>query len=443
MMSGSILDSVSNVKYEDRIGADFDHKEVFLLTGRDFKSNKTTVYDTTLADTGSDALCTWAVYDAINNHLVNRDEILIGHLNQLNILIKERETINTLIERVGLTDDLKERGSTADINIGVVLRRLPRMEDLMARELGCDHRRLYEMIMMGLKDTLMGLQKRKKVRDSEKREWLLSKVRDLEYMFGENSDQAESAREAVLRYDDIKLKERASKFSDFLGANNEKATKAFCRLSKEGGVCDDVAQIKDDNGNAFTTDKDRENHIKGFYESLYKRKMDGIMEIEDFLENDVVNLDWVSAKKLNEDEKASLDGPITMQEVEDALNDSNFESTSGWDGISYKVIRKCWPILKIPMLGMIHETFECGELMQTFKLGLIKIIPKKGNPMRIGDWRPITLLCCGYKLISGLVAERLEKYLMKIIGRAQKGFMKQKNIHMCAANIITCISQSG
>ncbi len=276
MMSGSILDSVSNVKYEDRIGSDFDHKEVFLLMGRDFKSHKTTVYDTTLADTGSEALCTWAVYDAINNHLVNRDEILIGHLNQLNILIKERETINTLIERVGLTDDLKERGSTVDINIGVVLRRLPRMEDLMARELGCDLRRLYEMIMMGLKDSLMGLQKRKKVRDSEKREWLLSKVRDLEYMFGENSDQAESAREAVFRYDDIKLKERASKFSDFLGANNEKATKAFCRLSKEGGVCDDVAQIKVDNGNAFTTETNRENHIKGFMKTYTKERWMGL-----------------------------------------------------------------------------------------------------------------------------------------------------------------------
>jgi hypothetical protein len=40
------------------------------------------------------------------------------------------------------------------------------------------------------------------------------------------------------------------------------------------------------------------------------------------------------------------------------------------------------------------------------------------------------------------VAKRLEKYLMKIIGQSQKRFLKQNNIHMCAANIITCISQS-
>jgi hypothetical protein len=31
---------------------------------------------------------------------------------------------------------------------------------------------------------------------------------------------------------------------------------------------------------------------------------------------------------------------------------------------------------------------------------------------------------------------------MKIMGRAQKGFLKHKLIHTCAANIITCIAQS-
>jgi hypothetical protein len=85
------------------------------------------------------------------------------------------------------------------------------------------------------------------------------------------------------------------------------------------------------------------------------------------------------------------------------------------------------------MLKMIQETFERGELMQTFKLGLIKIIPKKGNPERIGDWRPITLLCSGYKLISGIVAKRLEKFLMKIIGRfTERLHETKKHSYVCS-----------
>jgi hypothetical protein len=94
------------------------------------------------------------------------------------------------------------------------------------------------------------------------------------------------------------------------------------------------------------------------------------------------------------------------------------------------------------MLKMTNETFREGELRETFKMGLIKLIPKKGDARKIEDWRPITLLNCGYKIVSGVVANRLEKFLPKIIGRAQKGFLKTKNIHTCILNVTSCISQS-
>ena len=89
-----------------------------------------------------------------------------------------------------------------------------------------------------------------------------------------------------------------------------------------------------------------------------------------------------------------------------------------------------------------NEAIDNNNLGTTFRTGLLKIIPKKGNARDISDWRPITLLCCGYKIISGVVASRLEKYLVKIIGRGQKGFLKHKNIGSCTINILDNISQS-
>jgi len=81
-------------------------------------------------------------------------------------------------------------------------------------------------------------------------------------------------------------------------------------------------------------------------------------------------------------------------------------------------------------------------LTETFKLGLIKLIPKKGNAEKVDEWRPITLLSCGYKLISGVIATRLEKFLPKIIGRGQKGFLRDKNIGTVPMNIIDLICES-
>ena len=106
------------------------------------------------------------------------------------------------------------------------------------------------------------------------------------------------------------------------------------------------------------------------------------------------------------------------------------------------VIKKYWEFIGPLLTNCANESFEKGELSPTFRTGLIKIIPKKGDAKRVDDWRPITLLCCGYKLISGVVAGRLETYLKKNIGRGQKGFLNFKNISSCTINIVDNISQS-
>ncbi|MFN9938341.1 MAG: hypothetical protein ACK56I_02595, partial [bacterium] len=142
--------------------------------------------------------------------------------------------------------------------------------------------------------------------------------------FGDNTVQAEDARGELLRYDDRELKERVGKFRDFLDENNEKATGAFCRLSKEGGTNDDVTQIKDNNGQEFKNGKDRGIHIIGFYSELFKMKLDNLLSIEDFLGGNEINADWVMNKKLNEEEKGTLEGEITLAELDEALKRSNY-----------------------------------------------------------------------------------------------------------------------
>jgi hypothetical protein len=203
----------------------------------------------------------YAIYDVINNHLEVTNEGLTRTLVQLDLLVKEWEIVNNLTNRLGITDELRERASNVDINIGVVNRRLPVLTDLLGGRFSCNFRSLYEAIMMGLKNALMILQERKRNEEVRKREWLIESIQQMERVFGEQSDQAESARGNLLRFDDVKLKERASRFRDFLDANNERATKAFCRLSKEGGLCDDLTQIKDKGGKNFSNEKDREEHI--------------------------------------------------------------------------------------------------------------------------------------------------------------------------------------
>ncbi len=251
---------------------------------------------------------------------------------------------------------------------------------------------------------------------------MVRKIDEKRGIYGEMSRQVQAAKENLARYDDECLLTAAGKYAEFLVKNNEKPTGAFCLLGKENNKYDDISQIKKENGENFGDSKERGEHIRRYYEGLYKKKLDTIFSIESFLTEDTCNEQWVQNRKLSQEEKDSLEGGITEAELTESLKKSNLSSSSGLDGVSYKLIKKFWGALSKLMVGMANESFERGELMETFKLGLIKLIPKKGNAERVGDWRPIiTLLSCGYKLISGVIAARVERFMGKMVGRAQKG----------------------
>ncbi len=268
--------------------------------------------------------------------------------------------------------DVRLRIETNILNINVVKGRMPEMSELISRQFNCNYRTLYEGLIMGVKNVLVEIQSRMKRDDKFLRGQLLKREEYTKTVFGEQSQQWYDAKEAILRFDDVQLKERAVKFREFLDVNNEKATRAFCRLSKEGGLCDDICQIKGDDGRAFASADHRGKYIAGFYSKIYKRKLDNLFRIDDFLQAGQDQQGRLQNKKLNEEEKNDLEGNITIEEVKKALDGSNFESSSGWDGISFKVLRRFWNILCEPMLKMIRETFGVGDLMETFKLGLIK-----------------------------------------------------------------------
>jgi hypothetical protein len=105
-----------------------------------------------------------------------------------------------------------------------------------------------------------------------------------------------------------------------------------------------------------------------------------------------------------------------------------------------------WEFLKTPIKKMANAGFEQGLLSPTLRTGLIKLIPKGKNNSRVEDWRPITLLTTSYKIISGVVAGRLEIALPYIIERGQKGLKKKKkkykNMGTCVQNVIDNISDS-
>ena len=61
--------------------------------------------------------------------------------------------------------------------------------------------------------------------------------------------------------------------------------------------------------------------------------------------------------------------------------------------------------------------------------GIIELIPKKdAEPNLIKNWRPITLLNCDHKIAAKAIANRLKKFIPKLVKSDQTGFIKGRFI---------------
>ena len=58
----------------------------------------------------------------------------------------------------------------------------------------------------------------------------------------------------------------------------------------------------------------------------------------------------------------------------------------------------------------------------------IVLIPKIENPVKLNDFRPISLIGCMYKALSKILANRLKRMIQKVIAETQFAFLEGRQL---------------
>jgi len=58
----------------------------------------------------------------------------------------------------------------------------------------------------------------------------------------------------------------------------------------------------------------------------------------------------------------------------------------------------------------------------------ITLIPKCKSPLKLGDFRPISLVGCIYKIVTKILVNRLKKVLFKVIDTNQTAFLSERGL---------------
>ncbi|KAF0905526.1 hypothetical protein E2562_007323 [Oryza meyeriana var. granulata] len=96
-------------------------------------------------------------------------------------------------------------------------------------------------------------------------------------------------------------------------------------------------------------------------------------------------------------------------------------------GVFYKA---CWDIVRHDIMVVIHSftSLRCNSL-DLLNSANIVLIPKKNGADCIMDYRTISPIHGVGKLISKVLALRLQPYMDTLIDHAQSAFIKKRSIH--------------
>ena len=184
-----------------------------------------------------------------------------------------------------------------------------------------------------------------------------------------------------------------------------------------------ITALKDKSGKKVTTDKEILKTAKTFYEELYKKDQINKTEQDKFLNN--------YDKKISDDWHNKLNETFTEKELYNSLKDMSEDSAPGKDGLPMEFYRTFWYLIKDDFTDLVNYIFfEKKEIAKTMKTAIISLIPKTTpEETNIAKWRPISLLCVDYKIITKTITNRLLPTLNEIISSEQSAAVPGRQIY--------------
>ena len=145
--------------------------------------------------------------------------------------------------------------------------------------------------------------------------------------------------------------------------------------------------------------------------------MDNLEEMDRFSEK-------FNLPRLNQEETEIMNNPVTSTEIETVTKNLPKNKSPGPDGFTgefYQTFREeLMPIL----LKLFQKIVEEGTLPNSFYEATMTLIPKldKDNTQR-ENHRPISLINVDAKLLSKILANRIQQHIKKLVHHDQVGFI--------------------
>lgn len=133
--------------------------------------------------------------------------------------------------------------------------------------------------------------------------------------------------------------------------------------------------------------------------------------------------------------------PVTKYEVADAIKMLKNKKSTGIDCISSKTIKVIRDSISEPFAHLVNLSVSTGRFPAILKKSIVIPIHKKGDPLNIANYRPISLLSCFSKVFERIVLDRMLAFLNRfnILTSAQHGFRPGHSTETAAYSFVQTV----
>ena len=145
--------------------------------------------------------------------------------------------------------------------------------------------------------------------------------------------------------------------------------------------------------------------------------MDNLEEMGEFLEK-------CNLPKLNQEETENLNKPITSTEIKAIIINLPANKSPGPDGFTADFYQKFREEITPILLKVFQKIAEEGKLPNSFYEATITLIPKPDkDATKTENYRPISLMNIGAKILNKILENRIQEHIKKIIYHDQVDFI--------------------
>ena len=136
--------------------------------------------------------------------------------------------------------------------------------------------------------------------------------------------------------------------------------------------------------------------------------------------------------------------PTTNTEITNIINTLKPKTSSGYDGINPKLLKKCTGSVAAPIAFITNLSLETGIFPSNMKLAKVVPIFKHSDKSQFTNYRPISLLPAFSKILERVVHKRLYKYLVtkNLLNVSQYGFQKHSSTELAILELQDRIIQN-